>query len=133
MNATTNQTTEAQVEDTTQATPETEAAKPTKAKRVILNPQPKIDAKVALVAEAGGSIEWKGRLWVVKLDGKTLVMDSHEFAAFATPEELLMTMGSFDWTSDLPDSIGEEPEAEAEEVDADEAADEEAEEEVAAE
>lgn len=115
-NQTETQNTEAQVEagEATQAEQGAPEA-PKKAARVILNPQPKIDAKVDLFAEVPngkGSVEWKGRLWVVTLDDKVLVMDSREFATFG-PEELLLTMALLD-DGHRDEVETEEGEAEAE-------------------
>lgn len=68
---------------------------PSKTKRVLLNPQPKIDAATALLAEAGGSLTWKNRIWTATLDGKSVVMDSKEFSTLS-PEALLIVLQGAD-------------------------------------
>lgn len=78
---------------TNQAAPSTAPA--TKPARILLNPQPKIDAAQALLAEAGGSLMWKNRVWTATLDGKSVVMDSREFSTLS-PEALLIVLQGAD-------------------------------------
>lgn len=56
-----------------------------KAPRKILNPQRTIDAKVALVKQAGGKMEFKGKVWEVRRGKKTTSLTSRELAALPLP------------------------------------------------
>jgi hypothetical protein len=63
----------------------------TKTKRVPINPQHKIDAKVEAVEGAGGKLAFSrdSRKWVLDLNGKTIEMTAKEFS-IETPESILL-------------------------------------------
>ncbi len=60
-----------------------------KAKRTPLNPQPRIDKKVAAIEEAGGTLVFEHRLWVVTLGKKAFSLTSRQFAQLRTPEQFI--------------------------------------------
>ena len=65
-----------------------EVVLPGKKERKILNPQPQIDKKTAVVEAAGGTLTYASRKWTVTLGDKTFTVTSREFSAY-TGEELL--------------------------------------------
>ena len=72
---------------TTQNTP-APTEKPAKAKRVMLNPQPKINAKVKAATEAGGKLAYENRNWVLTKGKKTIkTMTAVEFST-ETPDTI---------------------------------------------
>lgn len=71
---------------TTQTTAATD--KPAKAKRVMLNPQNKINAKVKAATEAGGKLAYANRVWTLAMGKKTIkTMTAQEFST-ETPETI---------------------------------------------
>jgi hypothetical protein len=60
----------------------------TKKERKILNPQPQIDKKTALVEAAGGTLTYAGRKWTITIGGKAHTITSREFSTY-TGEELI--------------------------------------------
>lgn len=64
------------------------AADAPKAKRVMLNPQPKINAKVKAAIEAGGKLTYANRVWTLNKGKKTIkTMTAVEFST-ETPETI---------------------------------------------
>lgn len=68
--------------------PAEEPAAPVKAKRVILNPQPVIDKKTALLAEAGFTLSYASRMWTIqsKETGLSFSFDSRTLASVKAAE-----------------------------------------------
>ena len=68
--------------------PAEEPEAPVKAKRVILNPQPVIDKKTALLAEAGFTLTYASRTWTIqsKETGRSFSFDSRTLASVKTGE-----------------------------------------------
>lgn len=68
--------------------PAEEPEAPAKPKRVILNPQPVIDKKTALLAEAGYSLTYASRLWTIRNNetGLSFSFDSRTLASVKTAE-----------------------------------------------
>lgn len=68
--------------------PAEEPEAPVKAKRVILNPQPVIDKKAALLAEAGFTLSYASRMWTIqsKATGLSFSFDSQTLASVKAPE-----------------------------------------------
>jgi len=68
--------------------PAEEPAAPAKAKRVILNPQPVIDKKTALLAEAGYSLTYAARTWTIRNNetGLSFSFDSRTLASVKAAE-----------------------------------------------
>lgn len=68
--------------------PAEEPAAPVKAKRTVLNPQPVIDKKTALLAEAGFSLTYASRMWTIqsKETGLSFSFDSRTLASVKATE-----------------------------------------------
>ena len=68
--------------------PAEEPEAPAKAKRVILNPQPVIDKKTALLAEAGFTLTYASRTWTIqsKETGLSFSFDSRTLASIKAAE-----------------------------------------------
>ena len=68
--------------------PAEEPEAPAKAKRVILNPQPVIDKKTALLAEAGFALTYASRTWTIqsKETGLSFSFDSRTLASVKAAE-----------------------------------------------
>lgn len=68
--------------------PAEEPAAPVKAKRVILNPQPVIDKKTALLEGAGFTLTYASRTWSIqnRETGLSFSFDSRTFASVKTAE-----------------------------------------------
>ena len=59
-----------------------------KAKRTILNPQPAIDKKTALLAEAGYTLTYSARMWTIQNNetGFSVSFDSRTLASIKAAE-----------------------------------------------
>lgn len=68
--------------------PAEEPAAPVKAKRTILNPQPVIDKKTALLAEAGFTLTYASRMWTIQNNetGLSFSFDSRTLASVKAAE-----------------------------------------------
>lgn len=68
--------------------PAEEPEAPVKAKRVILNPQPVIDKKTALLAEAGFTLTYASRTWTIQSNetGLSFSFDSRTLASVKATE-----------------------------------------------
>ena len=68
--------------------PAEEPEAPVKAKRVILNPQPVIDKKTALLAEAGFTLTYASRMWTIQNNetGLSFSFDSRTLASVKAAE-----------------------------------------------
>ena len=68
--------------------PAEEPEAPVKAKRVILNPQPVIDKKTALLAEAGFTLTYASRTWTIQSNetGLSFSFDSRTLASVKAAE-----------------------------------------------
>lgn len=68
--------------------PAEEPEAPAKPKRVILNPQPVIDKKTALLAEAGFTLTYASRTWTIQSNetGLSFSFDSRTLASVKTAE-----------------------------------------------